>query len=228
MLHERATRGSGLAEKAYTFVKLSLLEGIYRPGSWVPVDEIATKIGTSRQPVMDAMKRLANEGFIEIVPQVGSRVRQHTPAEIKDFYALFRAGESLIAELAACRATPSEITRLRLISGQIKELLHLPAQGGERGELYRTLNRELHGLLREIIRSPTLAEIVEGMGDISDFLIAGVQEPVFSPGLVDAHAEHERVLEAIALKDPRLAHAAMEAHIRGTERRLLTRLGDTD
>ncbi len=86
----------------------------------------------------------------------------------------------------------------------------------------------MHGELRDMIQSPMLAEIVEGMGDMSDFFIAGAPKPVFSRGLVEAHAEHERIIDAIAHKDDKLAHAAMEAHIRGTERRLMMRLEDED
>jgi DNA-binding GntR family transcriptional regulator len=78
------------------------------------------------------------------------------------------------------------------------------------------------------MRSPSLAEIVESLGDRSDFYIAGAPRPVFSPGLIEAHAEHERVIDAIASGDERLARATMEAHIRATERRLMQRLTGDD
>jgi len=223
---QSAPRGTGLTERAYLHVKTRLMEGRHSPGDWVPVDEIATDLGTSRQPVMDAMKRLSSEGFIDIIPQVGSRVRVASINEIRDFYSLFRSAEALTAELAASRATPTEIVHLRLISQQIGELLRISTLDEDRGSLYRKLNRQLHGELRRVIRSPALAEIVESLGDRSDFYIAGAPKPVFSPGLDQAHAEHERIIDAIAHGDAKLAYAAMEAHIRGTERRLMTRLED--
>lgn len=224
MLQESAPRGTGLAERAYAHVKTQMMDGRYPEGDWIPVEVIADELGISRQPVMDAIKRLSSEGFIEIVPQVGSRVRKYSEGEIRDFYQLFASSEALTAELAAQRATPSDITHLRLISQQISELFRLSAEDKERGRLYRVLNRRLHAEIRRVMRSPSLAEIVESLGDRSDFYIAGAPRPVFSPGLIDAHAEHERVIDAIASGDERLARATMEAHIRATERRLMQRL----
>ncbi len=222
-------RGTALAEKAYIHVKTRLMEGRHIIGDLIPVEEIAAQLSISRQPVMDALKRLSIEGFIDIVPQVGSRVRQHGKTEIQDFYRLFALGEGLIAELAAVRAKPTDITQLRLISKQISDLLAMATDDEERGRLYRVVNRRLHGELRRIIGSPSLTEIVESMGDRSDFYIAGARIPVFSPGLDDAHREHEQIINAIAANDPRGAHAAMEAHIHATASRLMQRLdADTE
>jgi DNA-binding GntR family transcriptional regulator len=220
-------RGTGLAEKAYLHLKTQLLDGRHTTGELIPVEEIAAELDTSRQPVMDALKRLCIEGFVDIVPQVGSRVRQHSKSEIQDFYRLFAMSEGLIAELAALRAKDADIVQLRLISKQINDLLAMGIEDAERGRLYRVFNRRLHSELRRIIGSRSLSEIVESMGDRSDFYIAGAPAPVFSPGLDDAHREHEQVINAIATRDPRGAHAAMEAHIHATAARLMQRL-DSD
>jgi DNA-binding GntR family transcriptional regulator len=200
------------------------MEGRHTVGELIPVEEIAAELSTSRQPVMDALKRLSIEGFVDIVPQVGSRVRHHSKSEIQDFYRLFATGEGLIAELAAVRVKPQDIVQLRLISKQISNLLAMSMDDNECGRLYRVLNRRLHGEMRRIIGSPTLTEIVDSMGDRSDFFIAGAHAPVFSPGLDDAHREHEQIINAIASGDPRGAHAAMEAHIHATAARLMQRL----
>src|ERR1700712_251211 len=200
------------------------MEGRHVGGQWLPIDTIAGELNMSRQPVMDAVKRLSSEGFIEIVPQVGSRVRECSELEIRDFYRMFESCEGLIAELAAARATPADIRQLRWVSQQIKELFLLPELDEERGRRYRVLNRMLHGEIRRITRSPVMAEVVEMLGDRSDFYIAGASEPVFGEGLISAHAEHERLIEAIASNDEVLARAMMEAHIRGTARRLIKRL----
>lgn len=217
-------RGTGLAERAYLYVKTQLMEGRYVGGDWLPIETVASELDMSRQPVMDAIKRLSSEGFIDIVPQVGSRVRRYDRSEIQDFYQLFASCEGLVAELAASRAAPTDITQLRLLSRQISELFTLTSSEEEQNRLYRMLNRQLHTELRRITRSPAMTELVEMLGDRSDFYIAGASEPVFSHGLVEAHAEHERLIDAIAAGDEKLARAMMEAHIRGTARRLAQRL----
>jgi len=217
----RATR---LSDTAYEHIKAQLLDRRVQANAWLPIEEIAAELGSSRQPVMDAMKRLVLEGFVEIVPQVGCRVRNPDVQEIDDFYRLFAAGESLIAELAAARATPTDILTLQLISAQIGELVKTPVSDEHKGETYRTLNRRLHAEMRRICRSQTLADVVESLGDRSDFYVALSDQPMFALNIDQAHREHEEIVAAIAKGDGKAASKAMENHIFATERRLL----DTD
>lgn len=226
MLQEK--RRSGLAEQAYEHIKAQFLDGRYKANIWLPVEEIVAEIGTSRQPVMDAMKRLAMEGYVEIVPQVGTRIIERSIQEIHDFYRFFAAGEALSAELVAERASPNDVVTLRLISAQIGELSKLGAGSAEQGRLYRLLNRRLHGEIRKIMKSPALATIMESMGDRSDFYISVSNLPVFAQNLKQAQAEHEEIIDAIAKGDAAAARKAMEEHILATESRLVEALSKAD
>lgn len=210
-----------LADRAYHHIKAMLVEGRLQANAWLPVDSIAAELGSSRQPVMDAMKRLAIEGFVEIVPQVGSRVLKPDPQDIDDFYRLFAAGEGLIAELCAARATPNDVVQLQLISDQIGSLMALPQPDQVKGESYRMLNRRLHSEMRRISRSRQLADVVESLGDRSDFYVALNSPNMFALNLDRAHAEHKSIIEAIAQGDKTGASDAMAAHIFATERRVL-------
>jgi DNA-binding GntR family transcriptional regulator len=214
-------RSTRLSENAYNHIKEMLLEGRVVADSWLPIEEIASQLGASRQPVMDAMKRLVLEGFIEIVPQVGCRVRNPDAQEIDDFYRLFAAGEALIAELCAARADPSDVLSLQLISSQIGRLIQIAPGGTQQGENYRVLNRRLHAEMRRISRSKPLADVVESLGDRSDFYVALTNRSVFALNIELAHKEHEAIIEAISNGDVKRAREAMENHIFATERRVL-------
>lgn len=210
-----------LADKAYVHVKETLISGRAKAGEWLPVDAIAQELGSSRQPVMDAMKRLAIEGFVEIVPQVGSRVLRPDVQDIDDFYRLFAAGESLIAELCATRATPSDIAELRLIAEQIGALISSPLSDLARSESYRLLNRRLHATMRRISRSKQLADVVESLGDRSDFYVGLTRPDMFGLNIERAHAEHKAIIDAMAAGDKDGARDAMLAHIFATEHRMM-------
>jgi DNA-binding GntR family transcriptional regulator len=215
-----SSRRGGLAERAYDHIKKMLVTGEVTRRDWFPIDEIAATLKTSRQPVMDALRRLSTEGFVDIVPQVGCRPRNPDITEIRDFYRLFAEGESIIAELAAVRATSENVLALRLISSQINALANQMDHFENKADAYRSLNRQLHSEIRHAARSPSLAEIVESLGDRSDFYIAFFRDKVFALNLKIAHAEHEDIIEAIVSRDPRKARAAMKKHIRATEKRL--------
>jgi hypothetical protein len=46
-------------------------------------------LDVSKQPIMDALRRLASDGLVEIIPQVGCRIPVHEPQDVTDFFAVF-------------------------------------------------------------------------------------------------------------------------------------------
>ena len=206
-------RRGGLAEHVYSYVKQQILDGMFARDTWIPVDEIASRLTVSRQPVMDALKRLTMEGFITIIPQVGCRIRVYTAIEIQDFYRLFAEGEALVAEFAAARAMPEDIIALQVISAQIGRLRTQRLAAPDLSGQYRVLNRKLHFEIRRIARSESVTEVVESLGDRSDFFVATVNAPVFADRLRAAHDEHEDIIAAIAKRRPAEARRIMKEHI---------------
>ncbi len=206
-------RRGGRAEHVYSYVKEQILDGAFSGEAWIPVDQIAAHLAVSRQPVMDSLKRLTMEGFISIIPQVGCRIREYTATEIQDFYRLFAEGEALVAEFAAARATPDDLFSLQVISAQIGRLRTQKLSPTELSGRYRALNRKLHFEIRRIARAESVTEVVESLGDRSDFFVATVKAPVFADRLRAAHDEHEEIIAAIMKKKPAEARRVMKNHI---------------
>lgn len=210
----------GLTDSAYDHIKQKLFESQHLPGEWLPIDQIAKELSVSRQPVMDGIKRLAQDGFVVIVPQVGCQVRSYGSEEIGDFYRLFAFGEALVTEMATQRASHEDLIKLRVVSQQIGELRGQNLSQKELAPLYRSLNRVFHSELRRMARSPSVTEVVERMGDRSDFFVATSGRPLFGEALNDAHEEHEVILQAMGRRDSAGAALAVKQHIEATNRRL--------
>lgn len=209
-----------LADHVYDELKGKLFESRFGPSDWIPVDEIAVELNVSRQPVMDAVKRLAIEGFVVVVPQVGCKVREYSTDEIHEFFEFFAEGEALVAELAAKRATTEDVMKLQMISGQIEQLPYLKFSKFDLARIYRGLNRSLHSEIRRVARSAPVTEIVEAMGDRSDFFVATSGRPMFAETLSAAQSEHLAIIAAIAKRNSNAAKNAMRAHVLGTDARL--------
>ena len=214
-------------EVVYDHIKQSILDGVLDAQPWIQIDRISADLEVSRQPVMDSLKRLAIEGFIAIVPQVGCRLRIYEPTQIDDFFKLFAEGEALVAELAASRATEDDISAMRAISSLIGQLRFGALSDQERGWAYRRLNRAFHLRMRETARSPAVAEIVEGLGDRSDFFIALARRPIFAARLEQAHEEHEALLTEMSAGNASAASAVIRAHILAIGTRLRPDLDNT-
>src|ERR1700719_2612211 len=119
MISSNTATGGERRARAYQQIKHSLISGRYRPGDELSVESIAAELEISRQPVMEAMRILSREGFIEIIPQVGCRVAIHSVADLGDFFRLFATVEGLSASLAAERWDAEELVRLRRVSEEI-------------------------------------------------------------------------------------------------------------
>lgn len=216
----RERHAAGLTNQVYDHIKESLFDGTLRPGDAVQVEKLARELAVSRQPVMDAMKRLAVEGFVSILPQIGCRVRIYPAREMRDFFLLSAAGEALVARLAAERAEPDELVGLQIISAKIGAIPQKDRTPREQARLYRMLNRQLHNEIRRIARSPALTEAVESLIDRNDFFIAAAERPIFYERLQEAQQEHDAVIDAIGRGDGETAAAVMHKHIMGIEQRL--------
>lgn len=215
-----------LADHVYDELKGMLFESRFAPGDWIPVDEVAGELNVSRQPVMDAVKRLAIEGFVVVVPQVGCKVREYSGDEIHEFFDLFAEGEAVVAELAAKRATADDVVKLQIMSGQIEQLSSLKLGKFDLARVYRGLNRTLHSEIRRIARSAPVTEIVEAMGDRSDFFVATSGRPMFAETLTAAQTEHLEIIAAISKGNASAARDAMRRHVLGTDKRLQDFLKD--
>ena len=208
--------GSRLNHAVYDQLKERLLEGRFTAGERLSTEALRTEFGVSKQPVMEALRRLAGDGLIEVVPQVGSRVATYSPREVSDFFVMFGGFEGTIAGIAALRRTPRQLDELERISSQIGALRSSP-DTRDRAHGYRTLNRRFHHAIHDMAHSRIMAETSRRMWDLSDFLIntSDVPQP-FSAALDGRHADHERIRAALQAGSQEAARAEMEHHIVGT------------
>ena len=156
---------------AYAYLKALLLDGGLEPGEQLSSDLVGRAMGISRAPVADALRRLALDGLIEVVPQVGCRVVSPVPAEVADFYRLFAAAEAVIAGFSAERRTAEQAVALRQLLVELSSRQGLPAEPDARAAELRRRNRVRYERLHELAGSPLSAAIGAMFWDRSDFFL---------------------------------------------------------
>jgi len=202
----------------YEHVKSELLEDAYRDLTHIPIEAIATELNVSRQPVMDAIKRLSAEGFVEIIPQVGSRLRQYSPRDVIDFFEFFALIEAQLTSLAAIRANEESIVSLRLLSAQIGTLPKLKKKPKDLGKLYRNLNRKFHLEITSMADSKAVGDFVEILRDKADYFITWEKRFSLAQHIETSVAEHEEIIDAIEAGDANLAALKTKEHILSVDR----------
>ena len=211
-----ARTGGRLGSLAYSLIKERLLDGVYPAGERISLESLRSEFGVSKQPIMDAMRRLESDGLVEILPQVGCRVPSYGPVEVADFYAMFGGMEGAIAGIAAQRWTGQQLTELRALNAQVTTLAK-SKDPAARSHGYRLLNRDFHNAIHQMSNSRVIADMSRRMWDLSDMLIntAGVPQPLASSIKQRAH-DHDEICDALGERDPAAARDAMERHIIAT------------
>lgn len=214
-------------DEVYDYIVGALISARYRFGQRLLVKELAAETGVSRQPIMTALNRLAADGFVRIIPQVGCEVVQPAPAAIADFYLMFARMEGLLSELAATRRTDRQLRELTALQQQIVAFEH---DHHDSAQDYASLNREFHQIIHVMADSPLLDEKQRSNFNMSDFFIT--QSVGFGAFMSNAVQEHHEIIGAIADRSPKRARKVAEAHITAVADAVLSGIhrqkGETD
>jgi DNA-binding GntR family transcriptional regulator len=110
-----------------------IVEGNIPDGGRIPERRLCEMLGISRTPLREALKVLASEGLVELLPNRGSRVRQLSEHDLAELFDVMGGLESLAGRLACENISDGEIAEI--------ERLHYEMYG-----FY--LHRDMHGYFR--------------------------------------------------------------------------------
>ncbi len=87
-----------------------LIEGEIPPGARIPERELCASLSISRTPLREALKVLAAEGLVVLLPNRGSRAAKLTQKDVKELFEVCEALEATAGESQRCKPTWSNIT----------------------------------------------------------------------------------------------------------------------
>ena len=174
-----------------------ILEGGLEAGAKIPERELCERLGVSRTPMREALKVLASEGLVSLVPNRGAVVRGLTREDIDDLFPLIGALEALAGELACERISDSEIAAIERLHADMVE--------------YFRRNQQIH---EEIVRASGNRLLADEYRTLS----APLRRARFVANLsgerwAQAVAEHERMLDALRQRDGERLAAILKSHL---------------
>src|SRR5260370_1114966 len=89
-----------------------IVEGHLSPGSRVPERELCERFKISRTPLREALKVLAAEGLIDLLPNRGARVRQFSEADIRNLFEMISGLDFVAGRFPCERITDDEIAAI--------------------------------------------------------------------------------------------------------------------
>lgn len=202
------------ADIVYNELRQEIIAGRYAPGSELSVSFLAQRFGVSKQPVMDAVRRLQESDFVTVVPQVGVFIVMPTEADVEDFYHVWSASEGVVAAMAAERRSDELLTRLSDAVRALSE--NLDSHSPETLDAYTEGNRQIHHVIYEMAGSMTVLRLALSAWDRSDFLIAMSGVDIELERMQEAHVEHQELLQAIVDRNAPMARVITERHVLAT------------
>lgn len=201
------------SDLAYDSIKEKLISGVLRGGDRLDIPALVEEIGTSRQPVIAAINRLAAENYLRVVPQVGCWVTSVERDEVEDFFRVFALTEGLACELGAMRYGAAQLEALRNNLAATLRLLAPNVDSSRQAKEFFRLNREFHGLIHDMAHSDYVAAHAGSMWDRCDFYLASADPHIQAERIAESEAEHEAIVQAVSDRDAKLAGSLMVAHI---------------
>ena len=201
----RASRSEYVLEQ----IREAIHNGDYDPGERLTETELAERLGVSRTPVREALRRLESDGLLVFEPWRGVVVAELDRQQVGELYAMREVLEGTAARLAAKHISEAEMGLLESLLAKEAKQLKKPA------ELAGT-NRQLH---HAIYASALNRYLMQTLSTLRNSL-ALLRGTTFSvPGRARvAHREHKAIVTAILARDGVSAEDAARAHIRGAER----------
>lgn len=186
-----------------------IVKGEMAPGSKIREGDLCERLGISRTPLREALKVLASEGLIQLVPRHGAFVAQITETEIEELFPIMAALEALAGELACARMRTADVEAFRTLH---RDLFARFEAGDERE--YLRLNREIHRLFFSVAGNNALTSLFEQIlvrTHSVRFVARKTQEQ-----WQRAVDEHRAILAAVEARDGKLLGELLRQHLLGT------------
>ena len=195
-----------LADTAYTRLRDGILRGDPPPGSVLDQRQLAETLDSSRTPVREALRRLLQEGLVELGSRRQVIVRDFTPKHRREIQYLRGALEPVAVRRACEVMEIDDLDQLRL-----DLMKQLRAARAGLNEEFLDLDERFHLRIADGAQLPILRAFLGQLGGFVRVATLGAKRP--PEVLRQIVGEHERIVDAIEARDAVAAVAALEDHL---------------
>ena len=206
---EASARKSTLSERAYTAIKREILQGKIEEGTFLSEADVRARHQIGRTPFREACNRLHHEGILEVVPRRGYLVPEMSFRDVRDMFDARLLLESVIAEIAATRATQAQIEELERIANE-------DPPSGNSDDDYEALskaNTDFHLCLARMTQNREIVNLVMGILERNERL-AYLELRSSRIEASEVKMLHMPIVKAIRRRDPVAAREAVLIDIR--------------
>jgi DNA-binding GntR family transcriptional regulator len=193
---------------AYQRVREQILSGHLEPGAVINQAVLAQEIGISTTPLREALRRLMQQGLVELDAHRDARITRLDAEEARNLLEVRRSLDPMAAALAAERRTSPELAEMRAALDGLHVLPNDPTVA----ELIA--HRRFHAAVYRASHNALLIGMLDGLWDTADrYRRHGLEVERSEAERSTKAREHEVLYRAVAEGDGETAADVMRAHI---------------
>ncbi len=195
-----------LRDVVFHTLREAILKGSLKPGERLMELQLAAKLGVSRTPIREAIRKQEQEGHAITIPRKGAEVAKMTEKDMEDVLQIRKALDELAVKAACDKMTGKQIADLTQSVKKFEESIH-------EGDLDKIIEYDVafHDIIYEATDNPKLVVLLNNLREqIYRYRVEYLKEKDNYPMLIK---EHEEILEALKKKDKEGVVKAMDNHI---------------
>ena len=197
---------AALHEQAANRLRQMLVENRIAPGAKLNERELSEVLHLSRTPLREAIKMLAAEGLVELLPNRGAIAVELTEADVLDTFEVMAGLEAQSGELAALRITDDELQEIKAMHYEM-----LAAYTRQDLPTYYRFNAGIHSAINAATKNPVLTATYKQVN-------ARLQALRFRSNQDGekwkaAVKEHQQMISALMARDPVAMRAVLMSHL---------------
>lgn len=192
-------------------LKTGIASGKLKPGERLVEVHLSKIFGVTRSKIREALKKLEQDGFVKIIPNVGARVAEFSQRDIEHFYDLMSVLEGLAVRVITPFVTEEHLKKIEALVDKV--------EAAPTATQFYELNNQLHSFLIALSENDHLIKLADNFM----FKIRCLNlQCLFSPGQMAAGIkEHRKIFEAIKERNAVKAEQLMRNHLFCAKNRLI-------
>jgi len=206
-----------LRDVVFNTLRQAILTGELKPGERLMEIHLANRLGVSRTPIREAIRKLELEGLVTMIPRRGAEVAQITEKSMSDVLEVRRAMDALCAELACERITEEELARLKDACANFEKV----TKTKDVKEIAKA-DVQLHDIILQATGNARLVQLVNNLSEqMYRYRFEYIKDFSQHERIVE---EHRIIYESLVSRDKSKASEAAKVHIDNQKKAIIRQI----
>jgi DNA-binding GntR family transcriptional regulator len=209
-----------LRDVVFNTLRQAILKGELKPGERLMEIQLANRLGVSRTPIREAIRKLELEGLVLMIPRKGAEVAKITVKNLRDVLEVRRALEELAVQVACEHITDEQLQEINQAAAEFEKAV----KNKELSNLTES-DIKFHDLIFQSTTNQKLIVILHNLREqMYRYRVEYLKD---SKSHIQLIREHADIINALERRDKEAATLAIRTHIENQEKTVISNIEET-